>query len=153
LKKIICLGGVSGVGKTYRRTTDPELKDLPYVDIADIYSDNLNLTANVAFALMIDKLIVLLEDHNTVVLEAGFFPEGSQRQHVDYIAQQNDAQVKYIELAAPVDVCIQRVRDAFEKDLNDPTKDPIRVRRFHEARLSWLHDIKFTQELQQAPVR
>ena len=36
---MIILAGVSGNGKTHIRLNDPALRDLPYVDIADIYEE------------------------------------------------------------------------------------------------------------------
>jgi len=36
MMKVIVLTGVSGTGKTHARLNDPELKDLPYLDIPDI---------------------------------------------------------------------------------------------------------------------
>ena len=39
MRKVIVLAGVSGVGKTHARLTDPTLRDLPCVDIADVYRE------------------------------------------------------------------------------------------------------------------
>jgi hypothetical protein len=39
MKKVIVLAGVSGTGKMHARLNDPELKDLPCLDSADIYEE------------------------------------------------------------------------------------------------------------------
>ena len=141
MKKLICLSGISGVGKTYRRTTDPKLKDLPYVDIADIYCDNPGIDAGQAFVMMYNEAMMLLEEHDTVVLEAWFRSGSRQRQFIEHYAPDN-YEVQYIELDAPVEVCVQRIVEQYETEKN--AADPVsleRLSRYHEARLSLLRSV------------
>ena len=62
MTKIIALSGLSGVGKTYRRTTDPSLKDLPYIDIADIYPEYPGISKLTAFGRMMTATEKILQD-------------------------------------------------------------------------------------------
>ncbi len=38
MARILTLSGISGAGKTYIREHDLQLKDLPYVNFADVYA-------------------------------------------------------------------------------------------------------------------
>jgi len=115
MPKFICLCGVSGVGKSHRRTTDPALKDLPFVDIADIYRENPGIQPREAFGMLMNEAHALItqDGHQTVVLEA-YFKKGSfQRQVIEYYA--DGVEIEYIELAAPVETCKERIRKQGEE--------------------------------------
>jgi hypothetical protein len=111
MPKFIVLAGLSGVGKTYRRTTDPALKDLPYVDIADIYRDNPGgIPPRDAFSMLINEAFGYINDGaEAVVLEAYFKPGSFQRKSLEYYAEGSSVQVEYIDLTASVAVCKERI--------------------------------------------
>jgi hypothetical protein len=69
MKKVIVLAGVSGTGKTHARTHDPELKDLPYVDIAEIYERWPELGWYEALYALLKRARLLLQKHDTIVIE------------------------------------------------------------------------------------
>ncbi|MGD0002838.1 MAG: hypothetical protein ABSE06_01270 [Anaerolineaceae bacterium] len=111
MPKFIVLCGVSGVGKSYKRTTDPALKDLPFVDIADIYRDNPGIKPRDAFSMLINEAFSMFQDGAyTVVLEA-YFKRGSfQRDALEYFCQGDGVDIEYIELSAPVEECKKRIQ-------------------------------------------
>jgi len=111
MTRFIVLAGLSGVGKTYRRTTDPALKDLPYVDIADIYRDNPGgIPPRDAFSMLINEAFGYINDGaEAVVLEAYFKPGSFQRKSLEYYAEGSSVQVEYIDLTASVALCKERI--------------------------------------------
>jgi predicted kinase len=115
MTRIIALCGVSGVGKTYRRTTDLELIDLPYVDIADIYAEGEDISHAWALQLMLEKIEAFLErGEQAIVVEATFRRRSAQREWLEYLAARYTCQVEYIELDAPLEQCVQRVKNQLE---------------------------------------
>jgi predicted kinase len=111
MPKFIALCGVSGVGKTHRRTTDPALKNLPFVDIADIYRDNPGIQPRQAFSMLINKAFTMVRDGaETVVLEAYFKPGSFQRESLEYFCEADGVQIEYIELTASIEECKQRIQ-------------------------------------------
>ncbi len=113
MARIIALSGISGVGKTRLRTTDLRLRDLPYIDIADIYAEEPEGSSNrQVFTLMLDRLESLIENGaEAVVLEAYFRRHSYQREWLEFVAGRLDSQVEYIELEAPLETCIERVKE------------------------------------------
>jgi predicted kinase len=86
MTRIIVLCGVSGVGKTYRCTTDPELIDLPHVDIADIYAEGDDISHAWALQLIHDRLETCLElGDPAVVVGATFRRTSEQRELLEYL--------------------------------------------------------------------
>ncbi|NIV30035.1 MAG: hypothetical protein GWN58_11200, partial [Anaerolineae bacterium] len=63
MKKAIILWGVSGTGKTHARLNDPKLKDLPYIDIADIYRAHPEFDWAEAHIAMRRQVAELLQEH------------------------------------------------------------------------------------------
>jgi hypothetical protein len=125
MPKFICLSGLSGVGKSFRRTTDPKLKDLPYVDVADIYRSNPGIQAKDAFSMLINEAFGYITDGaETVVLEAYFKPASFQRRTLEYYAEGSEVQVEYIDLVETAEICKVRIL-AQEKEAiamgGDPT--------------------------------
>jgi hypothetical protein len=119
MKKIIALSGVSGVGKTYARTHDPDLKDLPQLDIMDIYRKYPGIVPERAFGGFLGEVQMLINKHDTIVLEAYFRPGSKQRMMLEWIAEGVNASVEYRELFAPLAVCRARVL----ADAKDMSKD------------------------------
>lgn len=68
-KNIIVLCGASGAGKTYARKRLPELRDLPCVDVADVYLDNPGITWLEATAGVISRTKALLKTSDVIVIE------------------------------------------------------------------------------------
>jgi predicted kinase len=144
MPRIIALCGLSGVGKTYRRETDPELKNLPYVDVADIYmEEEEGISSRWALQLMLNKIEYMIErGEQTIVVEASFRRRSGQRQWLEYLAGKYDYQVEYIELEAPVEECIERVKRQFEQfkqKSNVAEGDIEKMESYTKARLEILH--------------
>ncbi len=143
MARIIALCGISGVGKTYRRMTDPELKDKQYVDIADIYEEERpDLSNRQIFALMLDRIENMIESGEEIIVAEAYFRRGSyQRQWLEFLAEKWGATVEYIELEAPLEVCIQRIKTQLEefKKLPGVAKGEVeKMERFTSARLEIL---------------
>jgi len=80
VRKVIVLAGVSGVGKTHARLTDPALKDLPCVDIADVYCEYPEFDWMEAFFALARRVRTCLEQCDTVIVEGYFLPGSTTRQ-------------------------------------------------------------------------
>lgn len=142
MKKIVALSGVSGVGKTYRRTTDPALKDLPCIDIADIYKEHPGISKLTAFGRMMTSTEMLLRDDDTVVLEAAFLPNSRQRDWLTVWADFLNAEIEYIELAAPKAVLLERIEHDYRQGRHRPThKEREEARRYHNARIGFINGV------------
>ena len=140
IKKIIALAGYPGAGKTTARTTDPGLCFLPYLDIADIYAEYPNIQSKVAFAELLNRLVIMIGEarHDAIVIEA--MCVSWQRLWLEVIARANDIQVEYREIHTDLLVCIERVKEQFEAELRSAQneKERSRITRRHIARLSIL---------------
>lgn len=95
LMTIYGIGGVSGTGKTYFRTTCEGLREARALDIADVYEESIAhgrpdlhwRTALEHFEAWVREL--LEEDRSSdIVLEAFFRPDGLQRQAIEGLAQE-----------------------------------------------------------------
>jgi predicted kinase len=145
MKQIIALCGISGVGKTHRRTTDPKLKDLPFADVANVYREYPEIQSRLAFQIFLDNIEALMEAGNEqIVVEASFSQR--QRDWLGYIAEKHDYEVEYIELEAPVEECIRRVKAQFEsfKSEKHSREELETMERYTGARLRWLNDVLAT---------
>lgn len=107
-KRVIILCGVSGVGKTHARLHDPELVDLPYVDIADVYRDLPYASARVATEALINKVLKLLKEHDSVVVEGYFLPDTPSRSLL-ITRLDRFAQVLFRLMVEEIEVCRLRV--------------------------------------------
>ena len=117
MKKVIILTGVSGVGKTYARTTDPELRDLPYVDIADVYREFPEFHWDQAIRACLKRVRKALERHETIVIEGYFLPGTRTRQWL--LGDLKVAGVHNVEVRnmwAPFEVCQGRIAAQFERE-------------------------------------
>jgi len=115
MKRAIVLSGVSGTGKTYARLNDPELKDLPYVDIADFYKENADVHWAVAHALLKRKVAELLLEHDTVVVEGYFLPGTPSRNGLARALKVAGARADFRFYWAPFETCLERIRDQWEQ--------------------------------------
>ena len=109
MKKVIILSGVSGTGKTHARLTLPELKDLPFVDIADIYREWPEFDWQDAVVCLCKRVRKLLAEHDTVVAE-GYFQKRSHSLRM----LENDLSVLGVKSEVwvfwePLGVCEQRL--------------------------------------------
>jgi hypothetical protein len=114
MKKIVALCGGSGVGKTYTRTTDPALKDLPALDIADCYKDYPFATPSEALSVFVSRLVEWIEDGiENIVVEAYFREGSSQRNWLNYVAEANGYTVEYITLLGDFETRKERILKQF----------------------------------------
>jgi hypothetical protein len=142
MKKIIVLSGVSGVGKTHRRTSDPTLKQLPFIDIADIYKEHPGISKLTAFGRMMTSTEMLLRETDTVVLEAAFLPGSRQRDWLTVWADFLNAEVEYIELTAPKEILLERVECDYRTGRKLPTAhERDTARRYYEARVDFINGV------------
>jgi predicted kinase len=136
-KTIHALSGVSGAGKTHHRKNDEHLKTLPYLDIADIYAefnrDHAECTPDTALMIFIDRAQKLLADHDEIVLEAYFRKGSKQRRWLEHYFY-GIAEIKYIVLVAPYEICKERIIADMKADKSK--------RAYGEARLKLL-DLTF----------
>ena len=79
MKRAIILSGVSGTGKTYTRTTAPELKDLPHLDIAEVYREFPEFDWSEALGCLLKRARKMLQEHDTIVIEGYFLPGSTTR--------------------------------------------------------------------------
>jgi predicted kinase len=113
-KKIIVLCGVSGVGKTYARENLSELRDLPCVDVADVYLDDPAITWVEATAGVISRTKKLLRHHNTVVVEGYYLPGTITR---DMLSEGlgRYAGIEWRLMVEPISLCRKRIEDSGER--------------------------------------
>jgi len=117
MKTIYALSGPPGAGKTTLRQTDEHLKDLPCIDVASIYQEFDGITPKVAFAELLRRVEVVLEQENTVIVEAMLPPNHWQRDWLSYIAEMNETTLEYIDLHdVSYDECRRRVKANYADD-------------------------------------
>ncbi len=88
MKKIIVMSGLSGAGKTFTCTHDPELKDLPQLDIMDIFRKQRGITSTSAFPAFLGEVQMFINQNDAIVLEAYFRPGSRQRDMLIWIAEE-----------------------------------------------------------------
>ena len=81
MKKVIVLAGVSGTGKTHARLNDPELRDLPFVDIADLYEEYPEFGWYEVLYALLKRIRGLLEEHDVIVVEGYFLDRSTDLIH------------------------------------------------------------------------
>lgn len=107
--KLIMLSGVSGSGKTWRRTHDPDLVDLPFVDVQDLYRAWPGaFAAEVAFQLR-DTVRKALQRSLTVVAEGYLLRHSLGRDLLAGLAHQVGAEFVIIECWRPKGDCLAGV--------------------------------------------
>jgi predicted kinase len=115
MKKAIVPSGVSGTGKTYARLHDPALKDLPYVDIADIFREFPEFDWHDALYALLKRIRLLLQKHDVVVVEGYFLPGTTSRNILIDDLKVAGAKVEIHEFWAPAEVCQERIAAQFER--------------------------------------
>jgi len=113
MKTLIILSGVSGVGKTRHRENHPDFKDLPCVDMADIYRDIPNIPRGISGTMALwTRVAGKFKEHgvDTVVAE-GYFLKGTEsRGCLVTMAKNAGVKVRIINFWAPLDECEKRLR-------------------------------------------
>ncbi len=123
---VLCLCGVSGAGKSFLRQTKQEFRDLPVVDISDVYrelpwADYVEATLEVA-----RRTRELLKSHDAVLIE-GFFIAGSpSRLLLEDELSRLDAEVKFTLVHAPMETCETRLR--LQRTRGEITESDFQVR-------------------------
>lgn len=120
--KITCMAGVSGVGKTWKRTNDPILAALPFLDIADIYveleaDDSGYVVAdwNSAMIVLIDRIVEHKQSGTKhLVVEGYFLPGTPSRKWLADACKVQGIDIEYQLLWAPLKVCAERLYDQFD---------------------------------------
>jgi predicted kinase len=110
--KIIALSGPPGAGKTTFKNTNPQLKPMPFFDVADVYAEYLGIKPADAFSELLNRIVKFISDTGCEVdlVAEAVFAEGSyQRTWLSYIAEANNCEIEYIEFNTPLDVCKQRI--------------------------------------------
>jgi adenylate kinase family enzyme len=115
MKRAIILSGVSGTGKTHARLNAPELKNLPHLDIADVYREFPEFDWYEAFWALAKQVREALEEHDTVVIEGYFLPGSTTRQWLLADLQVAGAKAKTRWFWAPFEVCQARIVAQFER--------------------------------------
>jgi hypothetical protein len=115
MKRVIVLWGVSGTGKTHTRLNDPELRDLPCVDIADVYKEFPEADWLMAYGIMERRVAKLLQAHDAIVAEGYFLPGSTTRRYLGWALKVAGAEPEYRECWAPLEVCAQRIADQWER--------------------------------------
>ena len=139
MRKIIVLSGISGCGKTRRRTTEAGLKNLPCVDIADIYAEKGSIDSALAFHILCERINRLLDNHNQVVVE--LYASIGRRYALEGLADRRLAQIQFLDMPEDISTCIVRVEEQMYDEQTNGLLTPDRER-IHQARLRWLRDLR-----------
>jgi predicted kinase len=114
MKKAIVLTGISGTGKTYARLNDPALRDLPCVDIADVYREFPEFGWLDALHVLLKRVRLLLQKHDAIVIEGYFLPRSTSRTILVKDLKVAGAQVEIHEFWSPFEVCQGRISAQWE---------------------------------------
>ena len=108
MKTLMILAGLSGAGKTHY--WENNLKDLPRVDMADIYAIKHTNQWYAALTEALAQIDWLMKTHNEVVLE-GYFLNGSKSlDWVRYWCRREQIQIDYKFFTAPSRVRLKRIK-------------------------------------------
>jgi predicted kinase len=125
---LYAMSGISGSGKTYTRTHDPRLKDLFAIDIAQQYIDCPQISPDYAFCRFCDLIVNWMGSGKDFVIEAYFRKGSKQRTYLEFLCEVNGYDLEYIELSAPKEICIERVKKQLEAE---PENEPYHVARLY----------------------
>ena len=116
-KTLIVIGGVPGAGKTWYRTHQQELKDLPCVDIADVYMDHPMRSDDFTtiYSYFVKRLVNLLKTNDTVVGEGAFLPHSLTRGWLVADCKYAGITVKFIECHASLRTCATRIEQSGDR--------------------------------------
>ena len=130
-KQVIALAGLPGSGKTTARTKEKKLRDLPFVDIADIYAEHEYISSGAAFQKLLRKAESILATTDSVVLEAAFCDW--QRVSMEAMCACKNYNFRYREFHTPAEECVKRVKKQYKNE-----KDKAKVKQYYEHRLEIL---------------
>lgn len=109
MKTIIALSGLPGSGKTTFKNSDPLLKTLPFVDVADVYAEFNPISARDAFAELLNQTSEHLKGSDIVVIEASLARNTWQREVLANFCKMKHVSLKYKEFFVDAKTCYQRV--------------------------------------------
>jgi len=113
MRILIVLSGVSGTGKTHFRTHHEDYRDLPQVDIADVYRDNPFIPRGMAAVASVwPRVMKAFERGDEVILEGYFLRDSQSRWTLNRLASRSDVEVRYLNFWAPLEVCEDRLTGA-----------------------------------------
>ena len=113
-KTLIVLSGLPGSGKTHTRLTDPDLRDLPAFDIADIYQEaldkyQLELDWYMATSELLRAAVQALTEHDVVIIEGCFMPDSPSMEQVRQSARVYGFTVDYRTHDVDPVLCAERI--------------------------------------------
>lgn len=139
---VTVLCGVSGCGKTRKRTQpDSPLDALPYLDIADIYTELEADTTGLVFPDYSTAMVILIDrivEHNRadtehLVVEGYFLPGTPSRSWLTNACMVQGIDVMFDLLWAPLKVCAARLHDQFDAlDANEQERQRHKFNKRHD---------------------
>ena len=133
---IHALAGISGAGKTYARTNNPLLLNLPYIDVADYYAQFPGIGPSEAWTRLEVDLINAMDKGGDIVVEAWFKHGGFQRGNISILAQANGYEVVWWEFVLDRETCKSRIEQDFQNHL---AEHPEQVEQLLDRRNARLH--------------
>ena len=115
--KLYLLIGYPGSGKTHYRKNSKELKDLPCVDIAEIYQERPGTTPREARLLFIYKILDILDVAKELVGE--IVGTDAQLEAIKFYLE-DIIDIEIIHISTPKTTCVERVKEALKKEPDSP---------------------------------
>ena len=131
MKTIIALSGLPGSGKTTYKHSDPLLKGLPFVDVAEIYAELNPIDSADAFAELLRQASESLETNDTVVIEATLARGSWQRPLLEGFCKMRRFELSYIDFDVDPEVCYDRVMAQYNEVYPNAESDAERLRLFN----------------------
>jgi predicted kinase len=128
MKTIIAVAGLPGSGKTTRKNSDPILKGLPFIDVADVYAELPGISSQDAFGELLRQVSETLETSDAVVIEASLAHGHWQRSLLEGFCQVKKIKLEYIELVVDPKVCLERVMRQYDEVYLKAESDDERLR-------------------------
>lgn len=139
--KIYAIAGFPGTGKTTLRMTRSDLMYLDHLDVADYYRMNPGEHSNDVFAYLLFDMDEILMAGRDVVVEATFFKDSVQRTWLEGHAALFNAEVEYIEMTAPTEVCLERIRQQYREEVKNANRaDLEQINEYYRGRFRLLRD-------------
>jgi hypothetical protein len=115
--KMYLLTGLPGSGKTYRRLNDPDLKTLPFIDIADMYRQQPGIGPTEAHLKFVYGILDLSDNYDKFIAEL----VGTERQmETMQFFLDGIVEIEEIFIDTPREVCVKRVEEALKKEPDSP---------------------------------
>ena len=127
-KRVTVLCGVGGSGKTHQRTHMPGWKDLPCVDIADVYKEFPEFDSYVATAVVCKRALALLQQTWHVVIEGYFLPGTPSRRQLANEMTVAGVDTKFILLKVATAAAQQRILDQYKRGETTWADADLRIR-------------------------